>query len=105
MSTPGINNQLSSAIEQAMQQAQNVQAEPSADATSKFKGLLMESLNHVNDMQQQADKNVETLMTGGEINPAEVLASVQKADMTFRLMSQIRNKLVQAYQEVKEIRI
>jgi len=105
MSTPGINNQLSSAIEQAMQQAQSLQAEPPAGAADKFKGLLMESLQHVNDMQQQADKNVETLVTGGEINPAEVLASVQKADMTFRLMTQIRNKLIQAYQEVKEIRI
>ncbi len=102
MSTQGINQQLSTAIEQAMQ---NLQAEPSADASSKFKGLLMESIGHVNDMQQQADKNVETLMTGGDINPAEVLASVQKADMTFRLMTQVRNKLLQAYQEVKDIRI
>jgi len=36
---------------------------------------------------------------------AEVLTSVQKADLSFRMMMQIRNKLVQAYQEIKEIRI
>ena len=37
--------------------------------------------------------------------PAEVLTAVQKADMSFRLMMQIRNKLVQAYQEIQNVRI
>ena len=44
-------------------------------------------------------------MTGGDVNAAEVLTAVQKADLSFRMMTQIRNKLVEAYQEVKEIRI
>jgi flagellar hook-basal body complex protein FliE len=70
-----------------------------------FKNLLLEAIDHVNTMQQGADRAVEQLMTGGEINPAEVLTAVQKADLTFRMMTQIRNKLVQAYQEIKDIRI
>jgi flagellar hook-basal body complex protein FliE len=56
-------------------------------------------------MQQEANQAVENLFTGGESNPAEVLTAVQKADLAFRMMMQVRNKLVQAYQEVKEIRI
>lgn len=72
---------------------------------SSFKDLLVESIEHVNTMQQDADAAVETLMTGGDINPAEVLTAVQKADMSFRMMQQVRNKLVQAYQEIKDIRI
>jgi flagellar hook-basal body complex protein FliE len=44
-------------------------------------------------------------MTGEDVNPAEVLTAVQKADMAFRMMMQIRNKLVQAYDEVKSIRV
>jgi flagellar hook-basal body complex protein FliE len=59
----------------------------------------------VNTMQQEADKAVEMLATGGDVQTAEVLTSMQKADMTFRLMLQIRNKLMQAYQEVNQIRI
>ena len=70
-----------------------------------FKEFLIESIGHVNSMQQDANAAVEQLMTGGDANPAEVLSAVKKADMTFRLMLQIRNKLVQAYQEIKEIRI
>jgi flagellar hook-basal body complex protein FliE len=71
----------------------------------EFKNFLLESLEQVNSMQADADKAVETLMTGGDVNPAEVLTAVQKADLTFRLMMQIRNKLVSAYQEIKDVRI
>jgi flagellar hook-basal body complex protein FliE len=70
-----------------------------------FKKMLLESLEHVNEMQQSADAAVEQFFTGGDVNAAEVLTAVQKADMSFRLMMQLRNKLVQAYQEIKEIRI
>lgn len=70
-----------------------------------FKNFLLESLEQVNNMQADADKAVETLMTGGDVNPAEVLTAVQKADLTFKMMTQIRNKLVSAYQEIKDVRI
>ena len=44
-------------------------------------------------------------MLGGEADPAEVLTAVQKADLAFRLMMQMRNKLMQVYQEVRDIRV
>jgi flagellar hook-basal body complex protein FliE len=56
-------------------------------------------------MQLEADQAVETMFSGGEINPAEVLTAVQKADLAFRLTMQMRNKLMEVYQEVKDIRI
>ena len=70
-----------------------------------FKDLLVDSIKQVNSMQQEADQAVEKLFTGGDSNPAEVLSAVQKADLAFRMMMQVRNKLVQAYQEVKDIRV
>ncbi len=70
-----------------------------------FKNVLLEALDQVNTMQQQADAAVEQLVTGGDVNPAEVLTTLQKADMSFKLMLQIRNKLVQAYQEINNVRI
>jgi flagellar hook-basal body complex protein FliE len=77
----------------------------SPEGVKPFKNFLVEAIGHVNDMQQNADKAVEALVTGGDADMAEVLTSVQKADLSFRMMMQIRNKLVQAYQEIKEIRI
>ena len=59
----------------------------------------------VNSMQAEANQAVESLSVGGDVNPAEVLTAVQKADLAFRLTMQIRNKLVAAYQEVQNIRI
>ena len=70
-----------------------------------FKNILLEALDQVNSMQSQANEAVQQLVTGGDVNPAEVLTSLQKADISFRMMLQIRNKLVQAYQEVNNIRI
>jgi flagellar hook-basal body complex protein FliE len=70
-----------------------------------FKNILLEALNQVNTMQTQANEAVQQLVTGGDVNPAEVLTTLQKADISFRMMLQIRNKLVQAYQEVNNIRI
>jgi len=70
-----------------------------------FQEFLLDSIRQVNAMQQEADQAVEQLMTGGQSDPAEVLTAVQKADLAFRLMMQIRNKLLQAFQDIQNIRI
>ncbi len=80
------------------------QAEPAGDASS-FRQMLLKSIEEVNAMQQDADKAVEALAAGEDVSPAQVLTAVQKADIAFRLMMQIRNKLMQAYQEIQNIRI
>jgi flagellar hook-basal body complex protein FliE len=77
---------------------------PTADAGS-FKSLLLDSIEHVNGMQEQANQAVEALFTGGDVNPAEVLTAVQKADMAFRLTMQVRNKLMDVYREIQDVRI
>ena len=77
----------------------------SQSGESSFKDMLVDSIQQVNTMQLQADQAVETLFSGGEINPAEVLTAVQKADLAFRLTMQMRNKLMEVYQEIKDIRI
>ncbi len=74
-------------------------------ASASFKDLLLESIQDVNSMQQEAQQAVEALMTGEPVSPAEVLTAVQKADLAFRMMLQIRNKIVQAYNEVKNIQV
>lgn len=70
-----------------------------------FKDVLVDSIQQVNSMQLQADQAVETMFTGGDVNPAEVLTAVQKADLAFRLTMQMRNKLMEVYQEIKDMRI
>lgn len=70
-----------------------------------FKDFLLKSIDEVNSAQVDADQAVESLMTGGDADPAAVLTAVQKADLAFRMMMQMRNKVMSVYQEVKDIRI
>ena len=72
---------------------------------TSFKDRLLGGIGEVNMLQQRADQAVEKLMTGGEIGTAEVLTAVQKADIAFKMMMQMRNKFVQAYQEIQAIRV
>ena len=72
---------------------------------ASFKDALLNSLNEVNQLQHQANQAVETMATGGDVNPAEVLTAVQKADLAFRMVMQVRNKLVSAYQEIQNVRV
>jgi flagellar hook-basal body complex protein FliE len=76
-----------------------------ASSGQSFKDVLVDSIQQVNSMQLEADQAVETMFSGGEVNPAEVLTAVQKADLAFRLTMQMRNKLMDVYQEIKDIRI
>jgi flagellar hook-basal body complex protein FliE len=72
---------------------------------ASFKDMLVDSVKQVNSMQLDADHAVEQMFTGGDVNPAEVLTAVQKADLAFRLTMQMRNKLMDVYQEVQNIKI
>ena len=70
-----------------------------------FKDMLLNSVREVNSMQQEADHAVEQIATGKDVNPAEVLTAVQKADIAFRMMMQIRNKLVEAYNQIESMQV
>jgi len=68
-------------------------------------GLLVEQVKGVNSAQLGADAMMHSLLTGGDVNESEVLTAVQKADLAFRMLIQIRNKLMDAYREVQQIQI
>jgi|WetSurMetagenome_2_1015567.scaffolds.fasta_scaffold324756_2 flagellar hook-basal body complex protein FliE len=81
-----------------------VQSTGGADGKD-FKQMLMENLDQVNKLQQEAQTATEQLATGKTENVAEVFSAVRKADIAFSLLMQIRNQLVDAYTEIRNIRI
>ncbi|QDV27111.1 flagellar hook-basal body complex protein FliE [Aureliella helgolandensis] len=76
-----------------------------SDRPSSFPDLLMSGVSQVNSMQHDADSQVHEMLTGGDVSQVEVLTAVQKADMAFRMLVQVRNKLMSAYEEIQAIRI
>lgn len=67
---------------------------------SSFGEFLQDSIKEVNRLQNEADKQITDFSTGKTEDIHGVMLSLQKADLSFRLMNQIRGKLVEAYKEV-----
>jgi flagellar hook-basal body complex protein FliE len=75
------------------------------EESASFANTLTESLDKVNDLQKEADKAIEDFATGKTRNIHETMIAVNKADLAFRLTMQVRNKIVEAYQEVMRTQI
>jgi flagellar hook-basal body complex protein FliE len=74
---------------------------PESAGNTDFSALLQQSIAAVNDTQQSAGKMTETFETGAaNVSLADVMVATQKANVSFQAMLQVRNKLVDAYQEV-----
>ena len=71
------------------------------ESTSRsFLETLQDSIQQVNKLQDQADKAISDLITGEDTDVARTMIAVQKANLSFQMMAQVRNKIVQAYQDV-----
>lgn len=72
---------------------------------ASFKDVLLKSLDEVNKAQQEATKAVEDLQTGQRNDLEGVILATTKADNAFRMLQQTRNRLIEAYDEVKQMRV
>lgn len=76
-----------------------------ADGAGSFKNVLRDAINETNSMQKNADVKIQELATGKTSNIPEVMMQVEKADIALRLMTQVRNKIIDAYQEVMKMQV
>jgi flagellar hook-basal body complex protein FliE len=65
-----------------------------------FGNLLTDAVGQVNALESQARAAVDGLMTGSGVDVHQAMIATQKADMAFELVLSVRNKAVQAYQQV-----
>ena len=70
-----------------------------------FKEMLKEQIDQVNRLQQDAKEAVEDLAAGRRDDVESVIIATQKADTAFRMLLAVRNKMMDAYQEIKELRV
>jgi flagellar hook-basal body complex protein FliE len=78
---------------------------PSAGDGPNFKDMLQEQIDTVNKLQNDADAAMEDLAAGRRDDVESVIIATQKADIAFKMLLQVRNKVVDAYEEIKQIRI
>jgi len=68
--------------------------------TLSFGKLMEEMVGKVSDLQNTADKSIQSLATGEGKGLHEVMLAVEKASISFQMLTQVRNKAVEAYQEI-----
>ena len=71
---------------------------------SSFDKILTKSLKDVNSAQVNADNAVNSLVAGKTENIHETMIQMQKASISFQMMMEVRNKLVDAYKEIIKMR-
>jgi flagellar hook-basal body complex protein FliE len=72
---------------------------------ASFAALLRRQLEQVSDMDNQAKQGVQDLLTGRTNNITDVFVAARKAEVAFSLLMEIRNKLSDAYSEIKNLRV
>lgn len=70
-----------------------------------FASRLREQLEQVSQMQTEAEQGIQNLVTGQTDNITEVFTAARKAEIAFSLLMEIRNKLVDAYAELRQLRV
>ena len=78
-------------------------AGPTSDTA--FGDVLLDAMREANRLQGSADQAIAGLAAGDDSNVADVMTAVEKADLAFRTLMQVRNKLVDAYEELMRLRI
>ena len=74
------------------------QTPPSGSAS--FGQMLKGSLDRVTQLQTEADASITNLANGTQTDIHQTMIAVEKADVSFELLMQIRNKLIAAYEQV-----
>jgi flagellar hook-basal body complex protein FliE len=68
-----------------------------------FSGVLKSAVDAVNQTNDSAATQVTSLLQGGGGDLNNVMIAVEKADVSFQLMMQVRNKIVSAYQDIEKM--
>jgi flagellar hook-basal body complex protein FliE len=77
-----------------------IRGTPSQKESAPFSDLLSDAVGDMSRLEDEAQKAVEGLMTGSGIDVHQAMIATQKASMAFELSLAVRNKAVQAYQQL-----
>jgi len=78
---------------------------PESKGLKTFGDFLSNSINEVNKLQNQANESIQKLVTGENKNIHETMLRVEQAEIAFKTMNQIRQKVLDAYREVMKMQV
>ena len=78
---------------------------PTADGSQAFGRLLDHFVTEVNDRQLHAREAVNDLLTGKNVSLHQTVIAMEEAQVSFQLMVEVRNKLLESYQELMRMQL
>ena len=81
------------------------EVEKASSDIKSFAQTLNDAVGKVNELAQDADVQMQKLATGETKNIREVMIASEKAAIGFKLLTQVRNKIIDAYQEIMKMQV
>jgi flagellar hook-basal body complex protein FliE len=78
--------------------------EPASGGGENFGNFLKDAIDKVNDLEKKSNTELENFLSE-KTNLHSVMIALEKADLSFQTMMQVRNKIVQAYQEIMRTQV
>ena len=79
--------------------------QPLQDKEVSFGETLRSAISDVNKLQTEADQAVQELAAGKKKDIHQTMIALEKAEVSFQLMMQVRNKIVAAYEEIMRMQV
>ena len=99
-----MSNTISGSSVQPLIYEPRIPAQPDAgQRRGGFEDVLRTAIDQVQELQATSDQQVSSLLQGERGDVHNVMIAVEKADVAFQLMMQVRNKIVNAYQQVSQM--
>lgn len=74
-------------------------------SNSNFSDIFKQAINDANEAQANSDKMVQSFIKGEDVAMHDVMLSVQEAQMSMQILLEVRNKFVEAYQEINKVQL
>ena len=101
----GVNSNLNAGISGLSRQTSLDRSASSEKSSSSFSETFGKYLDEVNQLQQEASQSVQSVVTGESDDLTGVMTAMQKSDVAFKTLLAIRTKLLDAYNELKNMPI
>ncbi len=82
-----------------------VQRPANEKTKTSFGDVLKDSIKKVVELEKDADKEVEKLVKMENTDIQTTMIAIEKADLSFQMMMQIRNKIISAYEEIMRMQV
>jgi flagellar hook-basal body complex protein FliE len=78
---------------------------PEDTSGPSFKDYLAQSIGEIQELQTEADQTINKLVAGEVTNVSEAMVAIERANLAFLTLLQVRNKIISAYEQIQRMQV